>query len=176
MEGGWRRWWGYCYRVSRSLLWCCCGNTSFSMYLLSTNHTMNTPPIEDEPAWNPHMLEPMEHVQTRGQSPTSSESPNRRHSSSASSSTLTSGSYRESGGLRGRRMKPSVTASSSQLPAVREMKEQSEKRTNTFLSGSTEVYSSCSGRSSIASEVIPEEKIPSTKKVGRQSSNSPVLG
>ncbi|KAL9036204.1 MAG: hypothetical protein Q9214_006241 [Letrouitia sp. 1 TL-2023] len=149
---------------TRSLLWCYSGNVAFSTHLPSPEHTMNTPPIDDEPAWNPHMLEPVEHVQTRGQSPTSSESPDRRHSSSASSSTLTSGSYRESSGLRGRRMKPSVTASSSQLPAVREMKEQSEKHTNTFLSGSTEVFSSYSGKSSVASKVIPEEKIPSTKK------------
>lgn len=73
-------------------------------------------------------------------------------------------------------MKPSVTASSSQLPAVSEMKEQSEKRTNTILSGSTEVFWSCSGRSSVVSKVVPEEKIPSTKKVRRPSSDSPVLG
>ncbi len=76
------------------------------------------PPFKEEPVWQP-IGEDLTHVETRSESPGSGGG-ERRHSSSASNSTFTTGDGTDGGGTRGRRTRPSVTSASSQLATVRE--------------------------------------------------------
>jgi len=74
------------------------------------------PPFKEEIAW-----EPMEVDATGSDSPSRND---RRHSSSASTSTLPTADSSDPSGGCGRRSRPSVASASSQLPTVREKKEQ----------------------------------------------------
>ena len=80
---------------------------------LGTEHRSSmTSPFAEDTVWEP----------VRSDAPSSLG--DRRHSSSASSSTLSVGDSTDSSYTRGRRARPSVASASSQLPTVREQKEQ----------------------------------------------------
>lgn len=123
---------------------------------------MDSPPIQEETEWNSHMLQPLEHVATRSQSP-NSESPDPRRPSAEGSDRLGSVSTGtgEAGTSRGRRSRPSVTAASSQLTSVRELK----ARKGHLSSVSTVVNGSGRDRPSVVSKTESEENVVSTKQV-----------
>ena len=74
-------------------------------------------PFKDEPLWVPPGDDNI-----RSESPTART--DRRHSSSASTSTGITGDSTDSSTSRGRRSRPSVASASSQLPTVREKAQQ----------------------------------------------------
>ena len=82
--------------------------------------------------------------------PSDSPSRDRRHSSSASTSTLVTGDSNDPSSARGRRSRPSVASASSQLPTVREKKEQ---RALSFATPTSLTHT------------VSEEKVISSKKV-----------
>lgn len=122
---------------------------------------MDSPPIKEEPQWNPHMLETIEHVDERSPSP-NSDPIDRRRSSSASTTTYSTGDSTDASGIRGRRSRPSVTASSVQLPTVKEMRDKKEQR---HLSADSAATASARDRPSIAKKISSEEVVISSKKV-----------
>ncbi|KAG8534270.1 uncharacterized protein KY384_001114 [Bacidia gigantensis] len=136
---------------------------------------------KEETAWNPHMLQPLEHVQTRSTSPKSLLS-DRRHSSSASTSTRSTGDDLDSNSSRGRRSRPSVTASSANLITLRERREQrdsqlstlrelTEQRDERALSGNSSVtFTPSQDRPSLVSPLSSEKfRLGSEEKVVLQS-------
>ena len=114
-----------------------------------------------ETEWNPHMMEPLEHVETRSPSPKSGPA-GERHSVSGSVSTSSTGDGRDDSSSRGRRSRPSVAASSSQLAPVREMKER--KGFRALSDDSTLSNGSQNDRPSIA-KLVSGEGVVSSKKV-----------
>ena len=130
---------------------------------------MDSPPVQEETEWNSHMLQPLEHVTTRSQSP-KSESPDPRRASADGSDRLGSVSTGtgEVGGSRGRRSRPSVTAASSQLSSVREMKAKKGQQRH-LSSVSTVADGSKRDRPSVASKAESEENVVSTKQVSHVS-------
>lgn len=137
---------------------------------------MDNSPIKEEPEWNSHMLRPLEHVETRSPSP-KSDAFDVRNPSAASSSAQSTSDRRDSGSSNGRRSRPSVTAMQSQLPAVREMKQQREQqreqqrdqqdpREQRALSeDSTLTLDTVRDRGSIAANVSSKEKVVSSRDV-----------
>lgn len=74
------------------------------------------PPFKEEVVWDP--------VDVDATGSDAATGTDRRHSSSASSSTLSTSDSNDPSSARGRRSRPSVASASSQLPTVREKKEQ----------------------------------------------------
>ena len=137
-------------------------------------------PLIEEPEWNEHMMQPIEHVPTRNRSPKTddgrSEAFSRPHLSIDSGGSQSSGGDRkDSLSTQGRRSRPSVTASQSQLPSVREKKErdketakrrESEKGEPRHLSNETTVaWDTVRERPSVASQLSSQEKVISSRDV-----------
>ena len=125
--------------------------------------SMDSNSEKEETEWNPHMMESLQHVETRSPSP-KSDPVDERRSVSGSVSTSSTSDGRDGGNSRGRRSKPSVTASASQLATVQEMKEQ--KGFRALSTDSTLSNSSQKDRPSIA-KITSDEGVVSSKKVRR---------
>ena len=106
-------------------------------------------PIKEESLWLPPGEENL-----RSESP--SARTDRRHSSSASTSTAVTGNSVNTAGSGGRRSRPSVISASSQLPTVRE---QNQMRTMSLNSMNKD-------RPSSLAKLGSDEAVVSSKKVG----------
>ena len=106
-------------------------------------------PIKEESLWLPP-----DEDRLRSESP--SARTDRRHSSSASTSTCVTGGSSTSGVSGGRRSRPSVASASSQLPTVRE---QNQMR-------AMSVNSANKDRPSSLAKMGSDEAVVSSKKVG----------
>ena len=127
---------------------------------------MDSPPKKEETAWNEHMLQPLEHVETRSPSP-KSDVLERLHPSTASSSSVVSSGDRRNSSGNGRRSRPSVTASHSQLPSVREMRELREQKEQRALSDdSTISWDRRTEKPSDTTKVDSKENVVSSRDVG----------
>lgn len=124
---------------------------------------MDSPTIKEEPEWNPHMLEPLEHVETRSPSP-KSESFEVKSATAASTSVNSNGDRKTSIESRGRRSKPSV-AYSLPLPSKSEKKQHKEARA--LSNESTLQGGTLKETPSIAVKSISEENIVSSRDVRR---------
>ena len=109
------------------------------------------------------LLDPSDYSGSRSRSttPDPSEHP---HGSVVTGTTYVNNDAGDSSGVRGRRMRPSVTATYAQLPAVQDMKAQREKLAVT--GDVIDEIPSIDEKASIVPGSIPEETVSSTKKVG----------
>lgn len=114
------------------------------------------PILNEGSLWDVPEGEEIHHVETRSESPTSGGG-QRRLSSAASSSTRSTSDSTDTA-TRGRRMRPSITSSKSQLPTVQESHEQRMLSVDSAKSNGTSPGSS-------HTKVGSEEGVVSSKKV-----------
>jgi hypothetical protein len=138
--------------------------------------------FKEEPHWEEPTGGALHHVETRAESPGSSRSDaERRHSSSASTSTRSTGNL-DGNGPRGRRTRPSITSASASLATV---KERDQNRAESFRAlsslsapsvmaidenrplSSPGMSSISSGRPPTVAKLGSEEIVVSSKKVGK---------
>ena len=108
------------------------------------------------------LLDPSDYSGSRSRSTTPDPSEHHR-GSTVTGTTYVNNDAHDSSGVRGRRMRPSVTATYSQLPAVQDMKAQREKLA--FAGDGIDELPSINEKASKFPGVIPEETVSSTKKV-----------
>lgn len=108
------------------------------------------------------LLDPSDYSGSRSRSTTPDPS-DHHHGSTATGTTYVNNDVNDTSGVRGRRMRPSVTATYAQLPAVQDMKAQREKLA--FTEDTVDELPSIDEKASGVPGGIPEETVSSTKKV-----------